>query len=177
MFRSCHRKLWSLKRCLWIYKSPALRSEFKHALHVCMRVRRRKGKSQCAGVTQMHILISSQVPLIPASLVSNMHGVLKMLLSVTSFWQFTQVQHPSCFPQSYQGPEMPLAGGGVWGMVAALSVKPFSPVRPCFNDPEIAAGSQFSSVSRESLLRITATHWPVPTRPRSSSNSRAGRQQ
>lgn len=61
-------------------------------------------------------------------------------------------------------------------MVAALSVKPFSPMRPCFNDPETAAGSQFSSVPRESLLRITATHWPAPTHLCSSSNSRAGRQ-
>lgn len=76
-----------------------------------------------------------------------------MLLSVTSFWQHAQVQHPSCSLQIYQRSEMPLAGGGAWGTVAALSMKPFSATRPCFNDPEIAAGSWFSSVPRERLLR------------------------
>lgn len=51
-------------------------------------------------------------------------------------------------------------------MVAALSVKPFSPMRPCFIDPEIAAGSWFSSVPKESLHEITATHRYAPTPPR-----------
>lgn len=71
---------------------------------------REKGKNQvCWCHANAHLDILSQVLLIPASLVSNMHGVQKMLLSATSIWQHVQVPHPSCSPQQS---ETPLAGRG-----------------------------------------------------------------
>lgn len=164
MLCSCYRKFQSRRRCLQIYTLSVLRLKFKHALHVCVHVRGRKGKNQvCWCHTNLYLDRLSQVPLIPASLVSNMRGVQKMLLSVTSFWQHAQVQHPARSPQIYQWSQMPLDVGRAWGVVAALSGKPYSPTRPSFNDPETAAGSQFSSVPRESLRRMSASHGAIPT--------------
>lgn len=124
-----------------------------------------KEKNQvCWCHTNAHLGLLSEVPLIPARLASHTCAAQKILFPVPSSWQQAQVQHRSCSPQIYQCSETTLACGAK-GEAPALSVKCLSPTRACFNDPDIADGSCFSSVLTSDLLGTTTTHWPFSTCP------------